>query len=159
MLADPVPAVVVLAVAALLAAACQGDGGPEPDVAEPKLAALDEELLSTMGLPGGRLVLNTRLEEGTALGKPVDAQILRVFAFQEPERADEGREVAIDAAVASGWTMSRKPEFPGTPIYGAKTLATGGATVAIGRYEDEGVHKVSIQLEHMPCPKERCGGV
>lgn len=52
--------------------------------------------------------------------------------------------------------MNLSGEDPSEPLFGGKTLATGGATLIIGAYEDEGVYNVSIWLEHQKCGRGRC---
>lgn len=65
--------------------------------------------------------------------------------------AEAGRKAAIDAATASGWTLTFDDDEPGDPIFGAKELSTGEVTLVIGQYEEGELVKVSIRLEHGPC--------
>jgi len=143
---------VALVVGVFVTGCVIGQGHEDPT----KLAALKKERLATMKLPGGRLVLQSEIEADPrpALypSKPSDASLARVFAYTDPERARRGRIAAVAAARASGWKLKRQREEE-SPIWGRKKLATGGITLIIGWYEDrtEGVHKVSVKLEHRPC--------
>jgi hypothetical protein len=144
--------VLVALVAGMSVTGCVIEGHEDPT----KLAALKKEPLATMKLPGGRLVLQSEIEADPhpALypSKPSVASLTRVFAYTDPERARRGRVAAVAAAQAGGWNLKPEREDE-SPIWGRKRLATGGITLIIGWYEDknEGVHKVSITLEHRPC--------
>jgi len=155
-------------VAALSVVGCDVvDPGTDPHkdlMKDPKFVALKREKMATFRPPGGRIVLSSQLREGSSFGKPNDAQITRVFAYSDVKRARRGRQAAIDAAVASGWKLTFEREDPDELradrreglVFGGKTLSTGGITLIIGAYEDEGVHRVSISLEHQKCGKGRC---
>jgi hypothetical protein len=77
-----------------------------------------------------------------------------VSRFEGARRADAGRTATITVGRETGWRLD-VPD--GGPALGAKSLRTGGATLTIGSYRENGVHKVSIALEHRACPQELCG--
>jgi hypothetical protein len=114
---------------------------------EPKLAALKQEVMASLDLPGGRFDHQTEDEAHTALGKPVYAHINRVFAFDDRAAAAAAVQMAIEAAESTGWVMEAD-EVPGDPVDGAKTLETGAAIIGIALYQQDGIFKVSIRLEH-----------
>jgi hypothetical protein len=118
---------------------------------DPKLAALKREPIAKLTLPGGSVVLRLELEEHSAWSKPVTAEIMRVFAFDDRSGATKGRVRAIEAARSSGWHINLNRQYATDPFRGSKTLATGEATLSIADYKSEGAWKVSIQLEHSPC--------
>ena len=124
---------------------------------DPKLIALKHERMATFRPPRGRIVFKFEQTEGRSFGKPHVARITRVFAYRDLERARRGRVAAVAAAQASGWKLNLGGANE-SPIFGGKRIATGGITLTIGWYEDkdEGVHKVSIGLEHNPCQRGRC---
>jgi len=89
---------------------------------------------------------------------PSRPKIFRVFAFDDRDRAVTAREHVISVALAGGWQMHRDRTPSYDLVFGTKTLTTGAASLTIGTYESDGVHKVSIHLEHRACPKQVCPG-
>ena len=134
------------------ATSCQSGGKQRGD--DPTLEALVREPVATLKLPGGKVVVDVRAEAITG-GKSIPARILRVFAFGTPARARAGRTAAVNAAVADGWDITRGPRP--TALFGAKTLASGPAMLVIQQYNEDGIDKVSIRLEHIRCPSTLCG--
>lgn len=152
-------AVVVFVAGASVAGCVDVGQDPHQDLEkDPKYVALKRERMASFRPPGGRLVVDFRLREGSSFGKPNDAQITRVFAYKDPERARFARALAVEAAEASGWKMSLERRDPDEPLFGGRTVATGGITLIIGAYKDnaDGLYKVSIQLEHQKCGRGRC---
>ena len=139
---------------AVLSVAAVGCGKQETD---PWLAALRDEPVATMVPPGGKLVLAVETEPHTALGKPVKARILRRFSFGDEARAVHGRDAVVDAATSSGWRVNTHPVHTGDPLYGAKRLPVGAATLAIGEYRNADGYQVSVQLDQGACPEGLCG--
>jgi hypothetical protein len=137
------------------AAGCHRNSESRGD--EPRLAALKQERLAKIQLPGGALVFENDVEDRTSFGKPIKAHVVRVFSYERLDLARRGWRAAIKFAVASGWKMNVTDEELGEPIFGAKTLATGGATLILGAYQAGNSYEVSIGLEHRPCSNERCG--
>jgi len=136
-----------------------GCGYEEEDpTKDPNLVALKQERMATF-TPGGRLVLDIEVTDhiSSFFSEHLDARVTHVFAFRDPERARRGRVAAVAAAQASGWKLNLEGADE-SPIFGRKRLTTGAITLIIGWYkdEDEGVHKVSIRLEHHPCGRGRC---
>jgi len=155
----PRPLLAVVLVAAASVAGCIDVGqDPHKDLEkDPNYVALKGESMASFRPPGGRLESDFRLREGSSFGKPNDAQITRVFAYKDPERARLARALAVEAAQASGWKLNLEREDPDEPLFGGKTVATGGITLIIGAYRDaDGLSKVSIRLEHQKCGRGRC---
>jgi hypothetical protein len=97
---------------------------------------------------GGELVVNLR-EEGIPGNKRVPARLLRVFAFRDSAHADSGRNAVLDIAVDGGWKLHQSGKGDTENVYfGGKRLPTGPAMVEIRQYDEHGVDKVSIRLEH-----------
>jgi len=144
-----------VALVALIAGAIVAGCGYEKEdpTKDPNLVALKQEKMATF-TPGGRLVGQVDVPQSTFY-KPNVAHTTRLFAFTDAERARRGRVAAIEAAQASGWKLNLEGADE-SPIFGRKRLATGGITLIIGWYEEEGVHRVSIWLEHQPCGRGRC---
>lgn len=132
-----------LALAGLVAAVgvvagCGGGGGDR------QLDVLELENLASFVAPGG--TMEAELETS-------DGEVARVFAYDDTAAAEAGRTAAIEAAKASGWTLTFDVDHPGDPIFGAKELATGDVRLVIEKYEEGELVKVSIRLEHGPCTK------
>ena len=133
-------------------AGCGNDDGDDP-----WLKAVRKEQVATIVPPGGRLVLATETEAHTALSKPVTAHVLRVFEYGDAEAADRGRAAVVEAATSSGWRVNTEPSHPGGPLFGAKKLSVGDATLSIGDYRSSDGYRVSVRLEQRTCPRELCG--
>jgi hypothetical protein len=153
----------VLAWAVLLVAIVPGvlvplgcRGATEDTEPGPELQSLRAEPLARLKLPGGELVLDTELEDDVALGKPISAQVLRVFSYDHLLPARAGRTAAIEAARESGWELG-PARGPREALFGAKALPTGDATLVIHEYREDAAFKVSIKLEHTQCPAVQCG--
>ena len=125
-----------------VAGGCGGGGESQPDV-------LELEQLASFVAPGATI---EPVEEAG------DGEIARVFAYDDAAAAEAGRKAAIDAASASGGTLTFDDDEPGDPIFGAKKLSTGDLTLVIGQYEEGDLVKISIRLEHGPCSKCAPGG-
>ena len=125
-----------------VASGCGGGGGDR------QLDVLELEELASFVAPGGTI----------EPAPESDDAIARVFAYDDTAAAAAAREAAIEAARASGWTLTFDDESPGDPIFGAKELSTGDITLVIGEYEEGELVKVSIRLEHGPCARCRPGG-
>ena len=132
----------------VLTAGC-GNQGPE-------LAALRTEKLATVAPTGGSLVLETETDDHTSLGKPIKAQVYRVFAFHDHDKAIAARELFKRTALDSGWEIAPASESRFDLVYGSKNLGTGAAMLTIATYEYGGVNRVSILLEHRACPAAMC---
>jgi hypothetical protein len=140
---------VVLAAAVVTSAAC----GSEPD---PWLEALKQDPLATTVPPGGELVLDIETKERRLDGKPVPARILRAFAYPDAESAARGRAALIDAARASGWELYPRTANPDDPVWGAKVLPIGGATLTLGYASTGARPRVSVQITQGSCPPQLC---
>jgi hypothetical protein len=136
------PALAGLVAAVSMVAGCGGGGDRQLDV-------LELEDLASFVAPGGTI----EAEPETS-----DREVARVFAYEDAAAADAGRAAAIEAAKASGWTLTFDDDHPGDPIFGAKELATGDVRLVIGKYEEGELVKVSIRLEHGPCTRCKPGG-
>jgi hypothetical protein len=114
-----------------------------------QLDVLELENLASFVAPGGTIepAQHTR-----------DDGIARVFAYEDTAAAEAGREAAIEAARASGWTLTFDEDEPGDPIFGAKELSAGDIRLVIGQYEEGELVKVSIRLEPGPCTRCKPGG-
>jgi hypothetical protein len=135
-------------------AACQGD---RPTADGSMLTALEADALASSKPAGGELVVNLR-EEGIPGNKRVPARLLRVFAFRDSAHADSGRNAVLDIAVDGGWKLHQSGKGDTENVYfGGKRLPTGPAMVEIRQYDEHGVDKVSIRLEHTECPRILCG--
>jgi len=121
------------------------------------LAALEMDPLASFR-PAGAIILVDLRAGGITGNKPVPARLLRVFGFKDSGDADGGRRAAVDAASTEGWDIgpSNRPSRA-KAYFGAKSLPTGHAMVEIRQYKEEGVDKLSIRLEHTPCPSILCG--
>jgi hypothetical protein len=136
------PALAGLLAAVSVVAGCGGGGDRQLDV-------LELENLASFVAPGGTI----EAEPETS-----DREVARVFAYEDAAAAEAGRAAAIEAATASGWTLTFDDDHPGDPIFGAKELATGDVRLVIGKYEEDELVKVSILLEHGPCTRCKPGG-
>jgi hypothetical protein len=127
----------------------------DPDT-EPMLQALKQDPMATFRpASGGRIVLESEAPYDTFY-KTTCAHVVRIFAFRSTKRARAVRLEAIDAARASGWRMYPRPETPDGLIFGTRKLATGPATLTVNAYDDEGLYKVSVWLEHIRCYPHQC---
>lgn len=149
-------AVLVVLVAGVSVAGCGLEEDEDP-TKDPNLVTLKQEKMAAFRPPGGRLALNLELTDHYSLGKPIAAQVRHVFAYRDRERASNARKAALDAALGSGWHMNLKREDPSAWLFGAKKLGTGDATLTIHQFRDEDGYKVSVALEHVPCPRALCG--
>jgi PKD domain len=131
-----------LVAAVSVAAGCGGGGDRQLDV-------LQLENLASFVAPGGTI----EAEPETS-----DDEVARVFAFDDTAASEAGRAAAIEAAKASGWTLTFDEGHPGDQIFGAKELATGDVRLVIGKYEEGDLVKISIRLEHGPCTRCKPGG-
>jgi hypothetical protein len=136
----------VLALAGIVAAlgmvvGCGGGDGHLDD--------LELEELASFVAPGGTI---------ESAQEASDGQVARVFAYEDRAAAEAGREAAIEAARASGWTLTFDDDEPGDPIFGAKELSSGDIRLVIGRYAEGDLVMVSIRLEHGPCTRCKPGG-
>jgi PKD domain len=118
-------------------AGCGGGGDRQLDV-------LELEDLASFVAPGGTIEAEPETSDG---------EVARVFAYDDTAAAEAGRAAAIEAAKASGWTLTFDEDHPGDPIFGAKELATGDVRLVIGKYEEGDVVRISIRLEHGPCTR------
>jgi hypothetical protein len=123
-------------------AGCGGGGDRQLDV-------LELEDLASFVAPGGTIEAEPETSDG---------EVARVFAYDDTAAAEAGRAAAIEAAKASGWTLTFDEDHPGDPIFGAKELATGDVRLVIGKYEEGDVVRISIRLEHGPCTRCEPGG-
>jgi len=135
----------------LAAAACGNDDGGDP-----WLPALHKERVATLVPPGGKLVLASETEPHNAFSKPVTAHILRVFSYGDLAAARRGRDAAAQAARSSGWRVNAKPLHPGGPLWGAKRLSIGDATLSIGEYASPEGARVSVRIEQGKCARQLC---
>jgi hypothetical protein len=131
-----------VAAAVCVVAGCGGSGERQLDV-------LELEELASFVAPGGTI-------EGER--ETSDREVARVFAYDDAAAAEAGRTAAIEAAQASGWTLTFDEDHPGDPIFGAKELSTGDVRLVIGQYEQGEVVMISIRLEHGPCTRCKAGG-
>jgi hypothetical protein len=132
-----------------------GCGKRKPD---PWLAALRQERLARLVPPGGSPIVNVETNtRDTAFSKPNAATISRGFSYRTRDRAVHGRNVALRAAVATGWRVNRQRTTPAQPYYGWKRLPLGEATVIIGEYKKGNRFRVTIQLQQGACPLDLCG--
>jgi hypothetical protein len=120
-----------------------------------ELAALKNEKLATFSPSGGSLVLATDTDDHTALGKPIHAQVFRVFAFRDRDRALRAREMVMRAATAAGWKLTPTAGHHDL-VYGSKNLPTGPAMLTLATYAYHGMTRVSILLEDRTCPVATC---
>jgi hypothetical protein len=136
------------------APACQAE---EKRVDTRKLASLEADPLAVLTFPGGELVSQLSQDEHTSLGKPIVAQLRRVFAFRSTTGARAAQAKALAAAREAGWRMNVTSHPLPSWLYGSKGLATGPATLIIHRFEQDGMQKMSVSLEHVRCPDALCG--
>ena len=136
------PALALITAALGVTTGCGGGGGAQLDV-------LELEDLANFVAPGGAIEAEPETSRG---------EVVRVFAYDDMSAAAAGRAAAIEAANASGWTLTFDEDDPGDPIFGAKELATGDVRLVIGQYEEGEVVKISIRLEHGPCTRCAPGG-
>jgi hypothetical protein len=99
-----------------------------------QLQALEDDAMASYVPPGGTLVDTDSKNEGTSLGKPVQAQLTRLFQV----RAGQGQVALADAreaATADGWT----PVGPATQraFVAEKELSEGRAGLTVTLVEDE----------------------
>jgi hypothetical protein len=135
----------------LAAAGCGSDDGGDP-----WLPALRKERVAAIVPPGGKLVLTSETAPHSALGKPVTAHILRVFAYSDLDAARGGRDAVAEEARSSGWRVNANPLHPGGPLWGAKRLSAGDATLSIGEYASSEGARVSVRIEQGECARQLC---
>ena len=136
----------------LAAAGCGNDDGG----GDPWLQAIRKERVAAMTPPGGKLVLTSETEPHDVLSKPVTAHILRVFAYDDAAAAGRGREAVADEARSSGWRVNAEALHPGGPLWGAKQLSVGDATLTIGEYPSSEGARVSVRIEQGKCARQLC---
>lgn len=135
----------------LAAAGCGNDDGGDP-----WLPALRKERVAAIVPPGGKLVLTSETEPHNALSKPVTAHVLRVFAYGDAAAASRGRDAVVEAARSSGWRVNEEPLHAGGPLWGAKRLPVGDATLSIGEYASPEGARVSVRIEQGKCARQLC---
>jgi hypothetical protein len=87
---------------------------------DPKLSALESDPMAKATFPHTTLVDNHTQKSGTTLGKPISAEVLRVFQFSGVSASELIRQ-ALTKAQDTGW----KKTFRG-PIGFKATKRTGG---------------------------------
>ena len=84
-----------------------------------------------------------------------DTVVLRVYSYDDDVGALADFGTMLEAARGGGWELTTES---GGSAWGSKDLATGEATLSLNRYTEAGTLKISMRLEHAPCPAERCTG-
>ena len=121
---------ILAAVAALAVLVVVLSRGEEPSA---RLQALKEDLMAAYAPPGGRLVDTEARNEGTALGRPVQARLTRLFALpaaKGPAALADARE----AAAAAGWTANGAADA--APFIAGKRLPSGRVELTVSVLED-----------------------
>ena len=80
---------------------------------------------------------------------------MRVYSYDDDVGALADFDTMLEAARGGGWELTTDSEGA---AWGSKDLATGEATLSLTRYTEAGTLKISMRLEHAPCPAERCTG-
>ena len=96
---------VVAVLGLLVIVLSRGGGGPSE-----QRQALEDDPMATYVPAGGTLLDTDSQNEGTSLGKPVQAQITRLLQLQEsavPQALERARAAAADAGWAVGETTER----------------------------------------------------
>ena len=101
-------------------------------------------------------MLTSETEPHNAFSKPVTAHILRVFAYGDADAARRGRDAVAEEATSSGWRVNAEPLHPGGPLWGAKRLSIGDATLSIGEYPSSEGARVSVRIEQGECARQLC---
>jgi hypothetical protein len=98
--------------------------------ASPQLQQLQDDPMASYVPPGGTLIDSDSRGEGTSLGRPVQAQVTRLFQLP----AGQGQRALADArdeAAASGWTTVGAPTGRGFVARKRRTGGRGELTVAL----------------------------
>jgi hypothetical protein len=121
---------ILAAVAALAVLVIALSRGGEPS---PQLQQLQDDPMASYVPPAGTLIDSDSRGEGTSLGRPVQAQVTRLFQLA----AGQGQRALADArdeAAASGWTMVGTPT--GRGFVARKQLADGRGELTAALVED-----------------------
>lgn len=140
-----------LALLALHLTLISGCGGPSP-----QLAALQAEPMTSWQPAEGRLAFRSEAGQRRTLGKPEQAQVLRVFALPDRSAADAALADGVAEAEQSGWSVADPATVSaGTIVSATKQLETGSAELAVTLIENpdqapDGVDvpALSIRLVH-----------
>jgi hypothetical protein len=117
----------VAALAVLVIALSRG-GAPSPEVRQ-----LEDDPIASYVPPGGTLVDSDSRDAGTSLGRPVPAQVTRLFQLA----AGQGQRALADAgdeAEASGWTTVGTPTD--RALVARKELPEGRAELTVTLVND-----------------------
>jgi hypothetical protein len=104
--------------------------GGEPSA---QLQALEDDPMASYEPPGGTLVDTDSQDEGTSLGKPVDARVTRMFQLKQSDAGgalDAARGAATDAGWAAG--ASENPRV----LIAVRRLPSGRAELTVTLFED-----------------------
>ncbi len=104
-----------------------GGGGPSE-----QRQALEDDPMATYVPAGGTLLDTDAQNEGTSLGKPVQAQVTRLFQLQ-PAAVPQALEQARAAAAEDGWTVG---ETTGRGFLAEQTVPSGRIELAVTLIED-----------------------
>jgi hypothetical protein len=137
----------VAALAVFVIALSRG-GAPSPE-----LQQLNEDPMASYVPPSGTLIDSESRSEGTSLGRPVDAQVTRLFQLP----ASQGKRALADArddAAASGWKTVGNPSGRGFVARKQLTDGRGELTVALVQDprllpEEAKPPALSVSLRHL----------
>ena len=111
------------------------------------------ERIASFAPPGGTLESEGEERESGVDGNTAPASTYRVFVFSTSASAAAGLQAAVGHARSTGWELTTKRGV----AYGAKTLSTGDAQLTIGGFLRGPRNRITIRLEHRPCPTALCG--